>query len=67
MQQSDLYYQTLHQSQGLYTMELRLLTIDEQDTGVFKQLTVEVVDPCMSPSILIDESVFKTPPTITLE
>lgn len=67
MQDADLLFRTAKQNQGLYTVEVKLLTMDDQDTGVSKLLQVNVIDPCMAPTLAINESVFKTPGVLTLE
>lgn len=41
--------------------------MDDQDVGEARQMVIDVNDPCLTPSLTINDSVFKTPPTLTLE
>ena len=51
---------------GQYTIEARGFALNGQDTGVFKELTVTVVNPCLSATLSIDNSIFKTTPEVSL-
>ena len=63
----SLFYQSRLQNHGEYVVEVRAWADNNHDTGQFAQLTVNVVDPCMAPTLNIDDSVFKTTPSLTLE
>ena len=51
---------------GTYEIEVRAWADNDFDTGQFELLTVQVIDPCVSASLTIDDSVFKTVPDLTL-
>ena len=50
---------------GVYTIEARGFALSGYDTGVFKELTVTVVDPCPSVTLSIDNAIFKTLPDVS--
>ena len=43
-------------SPGVYIVEVRVWADDNQDTGVFEQLEITIIDPCLSAVLTIDES-----------
>lgn len=53
---------------GSYVVEVRAWADNEQDTGYFEDLTITVVDPCLTAalSIDVDDSIFKSSPAVTL-
>ena len=46
-------------SVGIYVVEVRTWTENSIDTGYFKEMSIEIIDPCLSHSFFIDDSVFK--------
>ena len=47
---------------GVYVVEVRVWADNEYDTGIFEELTITIVDPCVTQPLTIDNSVFKTAP-----
>ena len=56
---TDLLHETGNENHGSYVVEVRAWADNNHDTGFFEELTIEVRDPCMNPTLLIDNSVFK--------
>lgn len=51
---------------GEYVVEVRAWADNNFDTGRFEELTVNIVDPCLTAVLTIDQSVFKSAPSVTL-
>ena len=51
---------------GSYVVEVRAWADNNYDTGKFSQLNIQVIDPCMTATLTVDNSVFKTKPDLTL-
>ena len=53
-------------SPGIYIVEVRAWADNNIDTGAFEELLINVVDPCVSANLAIDDSVLKTLPQATM-
>ena len=51
---------------GTYEVEVRAWADDDFDTEYVELLTIEVIDPCLTAVLTIDDTVFKTKPELTL-
>ena len=47
---------------GTYTVEVRALTEKDVDTEAYEELTVIIVDPCVTATLIINETIFKSDP-----
>ena len=52
---------------GIYVIEVKAWTDNAIDTGYFQEMQIEIIDPCISHSFTIDDTVFKQPtePSLT--
>ena len=51
---------------GSYKVEVRAFTDNNVDTGAFEELEVTVIDPCVTATLIIDDSVHLVDPAISL-
>ena len=51
---------------GVYKVEVRAFTENGVDTGEFEELEITVIDPCLTATLNIDDSVFLPNPAISL-
>ena len=51
---------------GIFTVEVRAFTEDGVPTDAFDLLKITVTDPCITTTLTIGDSVFKTTPEVTL-
>ena len=51
---------------GLFKVEVRAFTDNDVDTGAFEELKITVVDPCLTATLTIDDSVHLIDQTISL-
>ena len=67
---STLSFSTTNVSKlGVYTLRLKVgfsSSMLASHTNVDRDFTVELVDPCPTATLTIDDTILKTPPTVTL-
>ena len=51
---------------GIYKVEVRAFSENGVDTGAFEELEITVIDPCLTATLTIDDSVHLADPAITL-
>ena len=51
---------------GVYKVEVRAFTENDVDTGEFEELEITVIDPCLTATLTIDDSVHLPDPAISL-
>lgn len=52
------YFTAQAYNPGVYTVEVRAMADNNYDTGKFEELTVTILDPCITATLTIDSTIF---------